>query len=343
MSQSYEPVRWGILSTGRIAGIYAKAVSETPLHGRLVAVGSRSGEKAARFAAEHGGLRAHASYEALLADPEVEAIYIGAPHTEHREWNLKAIAAGKHVLCEKPAAMTAAHAREIIEAAKARGVLWMEAFMYRCHPQTRRVVELIRSGAIGKVGLVQTSFGFRRDPDPSARLWDPKLGGGAIMDIGCYVVSLARLVAGANQGRDFENPVQVLGSGLIHPQAGVDDRAVATLRFADGLLAEVACSISLFQDNHARIYGTEGWLELESPYVIERFGFHPKMRLCRWGQAPVDHTVPIERDIYTYEVEAFAAALRSGQKEVPAMRHGDTLGNLEVLESWLAQVLRGAP
>lgn len=340
MSSHHQPVRWGILATGRIAGVFAKAVSDVPLQGSVVAVGSRSLESAGRFAADHLIAKAHGSYEALLADPQVEAVYIGTPHTEHREWSLKAIAAGKHVLCEKPAAMSASDAEEMVKAAKSRGLLWMEAFMYRSHPQTKRIVDFIRRGTLGKVGMVQASFSFRRDYDPSTRLWDAKLGGGGIMDVGCYPVSLARLVAGANIGADYADPVRVNGVGVVHGPSGVDEVAAATLQFADGLIAQVSCGISLFQDNRARIYGSEAWLEVESPFVIERWGVPPKMWLCRWGQEKEDVSVPIERDLYTYEIEDFASALRGGQGEVPAMRHGDTLGNLDVLETWLQQVRR---
>jgi len=171
-------VTWGILATGGIARAFAGGVAHSRT-GRVVAVGSRTQASAERFAREFGIARAHGSYEALLADPQVEAVYIATPHPQHAEWIVKAARAGKHVLCEKPLTLTRAEAEGAVEACRAAGVLLMEAFMYRCHPQTAKIVELVRSGAIGRVGLVQATFSFSTAFDPKNRFFEQgSVGGG---------------------------------------------------------------------------------------------------------------------------------------------------------------------
>lgn len=325
-------LQWGILSTGRIAGIFARGVSQSKT-GRLAAVGSRSLPAAEKFAQEFGVPRAHGSYEALLADPDVQAVYIATPHPLHVEWIVRAAEAGKHVLCEKPLGLNNAEAMVAEAACRAHGVLLMEAFMYRCHPQTAKIVELVRSGAIGKVGLVQATFGFNAGFNPEGRLWNNALGGGGILDVGCYPVSLARLVAGAADGKAFLDPVQVSGAAQLHPQTGVDVYAAATLKFANGVIAQVATSVGLGQDNSARIYGSEGWLHVPSPWIPPSEGEVGKMFLHKGGEVE-EIAVRTADHLYGLEADAFAAALASGAKDVPQMSVADTLGNLATLDAW---------
>jgi predicted dehydrogenase len=335
-----KPLRWGILATGKIARVFARGVAGSRT-GRLVAVGSRSTESARRFATEHGIAveHAHGSYEALLADPNVDAVYISTPHPQHEEWAIKAAAAGKHILCEKPLTLDLAAARRVVEAARAHGVLLMEAFMYRCHPQTARVIEIIRSGAIGKVGLVQAAFSFNAPFDPQGRIWGNALGGGGILDVGGYPVSWARLVAGAVEGKPFLDPASIAGTGVLHPQTGVDAYAVATLSFANGVIAQVSCGVGLTQDNVVRIYGTEGWLLVPSPYVVTRDLSSTKLLLHRAGvTSPEEIVVTPDRTIYAYEADTFAEALAAGHRDVPVMSTADALGNMAVLDAWLRQV-----
>ncbi|HTJ78344.1 MAG TPA: Gfo/Idh/MocA family oxidoreductase [Rariglobus sp.] len=334
-----KPLRWGILATGKIAGVFAGGVAGSR-SGRLVAVGSRSPESARRFAAEHGIVPAHAhgSYAALLADPEVDAVYVSTPHPQHEEWAVKAAAAGKHILCEKPLTLDLAAARRVIGAARQHGVLLMEAFMYRCHPQTVRVIELIRSGVLGRVGLVQAAFGFNAPFDAGGRIWGNALGGGGILDVGGYPVSWARLVAGAVDGAPFLEPVKIAGTGVLHPQTGVDAYAAATLTFANGVIAQVSCGVGLQQDNVVRIYGTAGWLLVPSPFVVARDLSPSKIFLHRAGVAkPEEIVITPDRLLYAYEADAFAGALAAGLRDVPAMSTADTLGNMAVLDDWLRQ------
>ncbi|MGB9620027.1 MAG: Gfo/Idh/MocA family protein, partial [Armatimonadota bacterium] len=198
-------LQWGIISTGRISGVFAKNLvpSET---GELLAVASRTQAAADKFGDEYNVPRRYGSYQDLLDDPDVEAVYISTPHPMHAEWAVKAAEAGKHILCEKPLALNYSEAMAIIEAARRNDVFLMEAFMYRCHPQTARIVELVRGGAIGEVRLIQATFSFHAARDPEGRLLNPELAGGGIMDVGCYCCSMSRLVAGAALGKPFAEP-----------------------------------------------------------------------------------------------------------------------------------------
>ena len=327
---------WGILATGGIANTFARGVAASQT-GRLAAVGSRTPESAARFAREHGVPLAHGSYEALLADPEVQAVYVSPPHPFHAEWAIRAAAAGKHVLCEKPLAMNRAGAERIVAAAQTHGVLLMEAFMYRCHPQTAKVVELVRNGSLGRVGLVQAAFSFHAAFKPEGRHWGKALGGGGILDVGCYPVSLARLIAGAVDGRPFADPVSITGAGRLHPQTGVDAYAAATLKFGGGMIAQVSCGVGLQQDNAARIYGDQGWLLVPEPWVPAREGGTVQILLNRAGAAPQEISISAP-PLYAIEADTFAAALFAGAKSVPAMTPEDTLGNMTVLDAWRAAI-----
>src|SRR5579884_662668 len=191
---------WGIIDNGRIASVFAKGLAGS-LTGTLLAVGSRSQAAADKFAETWNVARRYSSYEALLADKDVQAVYISVPHPLHAEWAIKAAEAGKHILCEKPIALNHAEAMSIVEAAHRNDVFLMEAFMYRCHPQTAKLVELLKSGAIGQVRVIQATYSFNSHYNPEGRLYNNALGGGGILDVGCYCASVARLVAGAAIGQ----------------------------------------------------------------------------------------------------------------------------------------------
>jgi len=203
-------LNWGIITTGWIARKFATDLRQSQT-GRLVAVGARQHADADKFAADFGGVRAHGSYEALLADPEVEAVYIGTPHPWHAEWAIKAAAAGKHVLCEKPLTLRRADTERVIAAARRHGVLLMEAFMYRLHPQTRKLVELVRNGAIGELRLIRASFNVLADFNPEHRMFKKALGGGAILG-GLVLTSIAVFVI----DREFAKAAvfAVIGAGF---------------------------------------------------------------------------------------------------------------------------------
>ena len=207
-------LRWGIIGLGRIAAKFARDLPRSH-SGKLLAVASRSQAKADEFGEEFGAVRRYGSYQDLLADEEVEAVYIATPHPFHAEWAIAAAEAGKHILCEKPLTVNHPQAMAVVEAARRNDVFLMEAFMYRCHPQTAKLVELIRRGVIGEVRAVQATFGFHASYDLDGRLLKRSLGGGGILDVGCYCVSMARLVAGVAQGAFLAGQLQIV---FHHPR-----------------------------------------------------------------------------------------------------------------------------
>ena len=328
-------LQWGILSTGRIARQFATDLRSSRT-GRLVAVASRHEADAAAFASEFGDVHAHGSYAALLADPEVQAVYIGTLHPWHAEWAIEAARAGKHVLCEKPLALNLADAQRMIAAAREHGVLLMEAFMYRLHPQTLKIVELVRAGQVGEVRVIRASFNFAVDFDPGHRLFNKGLGGGAILDVGCYPMSFARLIAGQASGQAFANPTTLLGVGRIHPVAQTDEFASAVATFPGGVLAELSCGTTILDDQSVQIHGTDGWIDVPKPFLPGEGGRDEVIWLHRRGNATpekiaIDH---LAHGLYTYEADAVAEAVARGATEVPAMTWADTLGNIAALDTW---------
>ena len=198
-------LRWGILGTGGIARRLAQALASSQT-GELCAVGSRTLERAAAFGKEFGAARCYGSYAELVADQGVDAVYISLPNNLHAEWAIRCAWAGKQILCEKPLTGTYPEAMAVIDEVRQAGVFLLEAFMYRCHPQTAKVVELVKSGAIGPVRVIQSSFSFDFGDQPQNIRSQAALSGGGIMDVGCYTLSLARLVAGAALG--LEGPAE---------------------------------------------------------------------------------------------------------------------------------------
>lgn len=333
-----DKLNWGVLSTGRIAGIFAAALA-TSRTGRLVAVGSRTREAAEKFAAEHGGIRAHASYEALLADPGVQVVYIGTPHDSHAELCVLAARAGKHILCEKPLALSRVQAACAVEAARQRKVFLMEAFMYRCHPQTAKLAELVRTGAIGELRLISAGFCFNRPVEPAHRLLNRALGGGGILDIGCYPVSIARLVAGAAEGKRFAEPVELHGTGRLHPVTHVDILAAATLKFAGGAAAQLVCSPTTAKEIAVRLYGTEGIIQLPVPFHPGNPAEGPARIIIQRPGAPQEEiTCGPAADLYVIEADVVGDAIARGDLESAAMSCDDSLGNMAVLDQWRAAV-----
>ncbi len=334
MSTTSSQLSWGIIGTGGIARTFAQGLAKSRT-GKLVAVGSRNAEGAEAFAAKHGGIRAHGSYEALLADPDVKAVYISTPHPFHAEWCIKAARAKKHILCEKPLTLNHAEAMVVAEAARENGVFLMEAFMYRCHPQMAKLVELIRDGAIGKVGVIQATFSFKAGYKADGRLFSNELGGGGILDVGCYATSISRLVAGAAIGKPFADPLQVSGFANLHPEVGTDFYAVATASFPGGILAQWSTGVGLNQENGLRVFGDKGQIRVPDPYTGGREGGESLILLTLDGQAaPEVITIKTDDWLYALEADAVADALARGELESPFMSVADTLGNMAALDAW---------
>lgn len=328
-----EKIRWGILGTGRIAGIFARGLADAQ-RGVLAAVGSRSQASADSFAEPFPGIDAFGSYEAMLASDAIDAVYISTPHPFHAEWTLKAAEAGKHVLCEKPLTLNHAEAMAVDQAATANKVLLMEAFMYRCHPQTQRLVELVREGAIGPLCVIQASFGFAADFDPGSRIFDNRLGGGGIMDVGCYPMSIARLLAGAAAGLAFANPTSVTGAAHLIGATGVDAYASAIAEFPGGLIAELATGVRLARENRLVLFGEGGRITVEHPWIITGKSDESVIRIHRNGEDAREETIICQRNLYALEADAVAEAIEAGSTETPAMPRADSLGNMMALDRW---------
>lgn len=327
-------LNWGIIGTGTIARKFALGLAESKM-GKLVAVGSRSLESAQKFTTEFPAT-AHTSYEALLADPQVQAVYISTPHPMHAEWAIKAADAGKHVLCEKPLTINLAETKAVIDAAKRNDVFLMEALMYRCHPQTIKLVELIRDNVIGDVRLIQATFSFSTgDYNLEGRLLNNALAGGGILDVGCYTTSMSRLIAGAAIGKPFDEPVEVLGAGHVGAQSRVDEYAVGSLKFSGGILAQIACGVQLNLENNVRITGTEGSIVVPSPWVITRAPGFSKIIIFK-DHVPQEIVVEAQRGLYALEADHVAEYIEARQS--PLVSWDDTLGNMRTLDLWRKNV-----
>ncbi len=330
-------VRWGIIGPGTIARAFARGLEQSRT-GKLVAVAARDPSRA-DYAGAFEGARVVAGYQALLDDPKVDAVYIATPHPWHTEWAIKAAEAGKHALVEKPIGMTAWEADASFHAARRAGTFMGEAFMYRLHPQTARLVELIAEGAIGEVRAIKSSFGFALPAfDPEHRLYANALAGGGILDVGCYPVSMARLVAGAAAGAPFLDPVEVAGAAHLG-ESGVDEWAAALLTFPNGILAEVSCSVSLAQDNVLRVLGTAGRIEVADFWFAGgKEGGTGRIEVIPSEGEPRTVEVTEERRLYAFEADAAGAAIRAGAQEfaAPGMSWDDSLGNMRVLDKWRA-------
>ncbi|KMW59563.1 putative oxidoreductase [Candidatus Rhodobacter oscarellae] len=337
-----DQVRWGIIGPGAIAGNFAQGLAECD-SGRLEAIASRSPERRAAFGHRFGvGLRFD-SYAALIASDAVDAIYIATPHPTHAQLSIDALRAGKHVLCEKPAGLVAGEVVAVTEVAAQEGRFFMEGLMYRCHPQIARVVEMIQAGEIGAVRHISAQFGFAAGYDPASRLYDPALAGGAILDVGLYPVSFARLIAGAAQGLPFAEPLQVAGTGAL-TKDGVDETAFCSLLFEGGVTAELGTAISLAMENTATIIGTKGQIHLPDPWMPGR------------DAGPSDAVIVIRRDgeecpqgreehikdpciLFAHEAELASSAILAGQTQAPAPAPSwaDSIGTARVVDAWRAQ------
>ena len=343
MSDDTSKLAWGIISTGAIAGTLAHNIGQSRT-GLLAAVGSRDKAKAEAFGAKYGvpAAQCYGSYEELFADPDIRAVYIATPHPQHAEWAIKAAEAGKHVLIEKPMAVHRHEAEAIVEAAVANDVLLMEAFMYRCHPQTARLVELLREGVIGDVKVIQAAFSFHAGFDAKSRLFRNDLAGGGIMDVGCYPASMARLIAGAATGHDFADATEV--KAVAHLEStGVDGYTVAVAKFPSPtgeILAQLGTGVAVNQENVVRVFGTEGKIVLRNPWVFERTGGdagHLSVQK-KGAKEPQEISIPATVTSFTMEVDVFGDAVAAGRQQAPspAMSWADSLGNLALLDGWRA-------
>ncbi len=326
-------LRWGILGPGSIAKKFAQALGQSN-SGTLVAAGSRSQERADAFMKKFGGGRTYGDYDALLADPEVDAVYIATPHPSHACWAVRAARAGKHILCEKPIALNAAEAEAIQLEAQRAGVFLMEAFMYRAHPQTKKIVELVRNGTLGEIRMIEGAFCFDQGAKPEGRHQANALGGGGILDLGCYPVSMARLVAGARSGKSFENPDTIKAVGHLDEETGVDTWTSALLQFSGDLVAVVTCGLRVSGDNLVKIRGTKGTLTVLAPWFCSG-----ELHLQSTGAKEVEKIdAGISESVYLPEIDLVASSVAAGLQEADSMSWEDTLGNMTCLDAWRTEI-----
>jgi D-xylose 1-dehydrogenase (NADP+, D-xylono-1,5-lactone-forming) len=316
-------LRLGLLSTAAI-NRQILAAARTSSSVDVVAVASRDADRAVAYAREHGIDRAAPSYEALLVDPAVDALYVSLPNSLHVEWSVRALEAGKHVLCEKPLARTAADVERAFDAAERAGRVLAEAFMYRHHPQTQLVATLVADGAIGELRALRASFSFPLAGDENVRL-RPELDGGSLLDIGCYCVSGMRLLAG--------EPERVTAQQVLAP-SGVDVSFAGTMVFPSGVLGTFHASMALPRRQGLEAFGSEATLIVEAPWRVDYGG---DVLLVR-DEAAERVPVPAAND-YLLELDDFAAAA-AGDRE-PLLGRTDAVGQARALEALLAAAERG--
>ncbi len=316
-------VRWGILGTGGIAGTFAADLPLVP-GAELAAVGSRTSAAAAAFAERHGFARSHGSWAELAADPGVDVIYVATPHAFHFDAAMTCLAGGKAVLCEKPMTLDLRSSTELVREARARGLFLMEAMWMRCNPAVRRIVELVRDGAIGEVTSVQADFGLQGPFAATHRLRDPALGGGALLDLGVYPLNLADLILGS--------PASVHSWARLTPE-GVDDNTGMLLGYSSGAVAALTCSLVGETRNAASITGTLGRIDLPRGFFVPR-----SFVLNRAGAAPEEISYPFEGTGYQYEAAEVQRCLAAGVPESPLMPHATTLEIMTLMDTIRAEI-----
>jgi predicted dehydrogenase len=314
------PIRWGILSTANI-GINAVAPAiQASSNGNLLAVASRDTKRATERFAFVPGIRIYNSYTELLADPEIDAVYVPLPNGMHAEWTIRALEAGKHVLCEKPISIISREGAQMVEAAQNHQKVLMEAFMYRFHPQITWALEQVRTGEIGPVRLVRASFSFDIRSHPDNIRLNPELAGGALMDVGCYAVNMCRAI--------YEQVPKVVAARMHVPKpAGVDLATNAVLDFGEGRFGIFDCSFELPMRQSVEIIGEEGTITIPVPFnpgTIETVVFVIKNGQMREQSFP-------RVDQYQLEVEHFAQCIQTNQE--PLMRLSETLENMATIEA----------
>jgi len=312
-----DQIRWGIVGPGRIADKVAGDFGVVD-GARLVAVASRSPERADAFAARHGIERAHGSYAAILADPDVDVLYVATPHPQHHPFALAALRAGKALLVEKAFTATAAGAAEVIELARETGTFVMEAMWTRFQPAVVALRDLVGEGAIGEVRSVQADLGVNAPYDETDRKFALELGGGALLDVGVYVASFAQMLLGT--------PERVAATGSLFP-SGVDAEAAMLLDYADGRSATLTASLKFGLPGQARVFGTAGWID-----VLPRFHHPQTIVLHRDGAEPETITRPQLGGGYSHELIEVTECLRTGRSESAVMPLADTLAVQRVLQ-----------
>ncbi len=321
-NNNYTPLRWGILGAGSIANRFCSDVKPLSDH-KIAAVGSRDKAKADTFADKYEIRNRHDSYESLVADPDVDVIYVATPHPFHKEHALLALRAGKAVLCEKPFTINAGEAEIVVKEARDRSVFLMEGMWSRFFPALVRMRELLAEGAIGDPRLLQCDFGFRSGVNPEGRLFNPALGGGGLMDVGVYTVSLASMIFGTpNRSTSLAN----IGS------TGVDEEAAMLLGYPKGGLAVLSTAIRLNTPHEATLMGTDGSIKVPGPWWCPR-----KLTVKRSGKDEETFEFPHEGGGFQFEAQHVAECLRAGKTESDIIPLDETLSIMRTLDGLRAQ------
>jgi len=318
-----DTIRWGILGTGNIAASFAHGLAALD-DAELIAVGSRTAESAAAFAERFAIPHRHGSYDALASDPDVDAIYVATPHPLHHANALLCLRAGKAVLCEKPFTLNAGQAEQVIEEARRRKLFLMEAMWTRFLPHMTHIRDLIANGAIGEVRMVKADFCFRTAFDPAHRLFDPALGGGALLDVGVYPVALASMVFGA--------PAQISSVADIGA-TGVDEQVGIVCRYAGGQLAILSAATRTDTPPEAIVAGTDGCIRVHHSWWAPT-----SFTLERADQPPETIAPPTVGNGYNYEAAEVMRCIRAGAMESPVMPLDETLSIMRMLDTIRAQI-----
>jgi D-xylose 1-dehydrogenase (NADP+, D-xylono-1,5-lactone-forming) len=322
-----ERLRWGLLSTGNINRAVIPPLRASQRN-ELTAVASRDGERARAYAQTWGIPHTFDSYDALLADPDIDVVYISLPNSLHAPWAVRAAQAGKHVLCEKPMGLTAAQVDEIAAAARRANVVVMEAFMYRHHWQTLKVKELVDGGAIGKVRLIRGSFSFQIASEEDVRLSAP-LDGGSVWDVGCYPISYIRHLLG-------QEPIEVFGWQMTGAH-GVDEMFAGQMRFPGDVYGQFDCGFRVPHRQQLEVVGSEGIIRVPVPFKPET---HSQIWLQRGDAEP--EAINLESpELYTGEIEDMADCILTGK--APRVSIADSRGNAATIAALLASASEGKP
>ena len=337
-----DKIRWGIIGPGSIAHNFADALKQA-YSGELISIASRTSNKLEEFGNKYqikNEFRFN-DYDALLENENIDAVYIATPHVFHADLSIRAAGKGKHILCEKPGAVNFAEASRVIEKIKEAGVFYKEGFMYRCHPQIPALINIIKKNTIGKIKRITSSFGFdMQKVIPDHRLFDKKLAGGAILDVGLYPVSLSRMVAGAAVGKKFINPISISAKARIG-ETGVDEISSATLKFENNIIAEVSTAIMQNMDNNAIIEGEVGKIIIDDPWMPGKDGgpYNTKIRVIKNGKEEIQEFKGPEH-LFFFEAELASQTISKQRTEVPypGMTWDDTLGNIKALDMWRKEI-----
>ena len=329
-------INWGILGTGKIARAMAISIKDSK-NSKLYATASRGSVRAKKFSEEYNCLDFN-NYQGLLNDPNIDAVYIALPHNLHFEWALNSLNAGKSVLCEKPLTLNATETMILIDKARKNKLLLMEAFMYRTHPQTSKIKEIIKQYFTNKPLMIEASFGFnmgiRARFKKNHRLLDPALGGGSILDIGCYPMSMSRMIVGCQEDKDFINPVSISAEGSVTSK-GVDLNTKASLVFPNGSQASIKCAINKSYANSVFISNEEKSLYIDQPWHCGEFQGRSS-RLVIKEEKNKTEIIELKQElgVFTYEIDHFVQLLDEKQTQSNLVTHADTYGNMIWLDAW---------